>query len=388
MQRTSSSSSRASTAPVRRVGIFSQFAGTGLGDLVFRNALYATVRRCFPDATVTLVLTSTDVEDFREFLDRHALVDDVLACPPVDAGPPPGPAGEWELFLAQLRARRLDVCVIDPGSFWLNAEVAREAGVPVRVGTRTGAAEDHALTASAPVAGRGGHEPDLLDYVTACAAALGAPPPSRETLMPPLPFEPEGPQLDLPRPRIAMHVGGLAVWNRRWPLDNYVALADRLLGGPVGSIVLIGTDEQEENTYLLDNVQQSVRSLIHDLGDVSIARTATVLSECELLAGSDSGPMHLAVALGRPTVSIYGPADGEQFWDRVYLDHHPIGHHFPCQQMSHPWQTQDRAVCEHRCLYPVRLATKEYPRCLTDITVDEVFETVVGALDGRRGGAR
>lgn len=363
-----------------RVCIFAQHARTGLGDLVMRNGLFTLVRRAFPNARSTLVVGSNDAEDFDEFLSRHCPVDDVMACPPCDAGPPTEGDGAWDKFRAELRGRDFDACVVDAGTLALHAGIAAEAGIPVRVGVLRGHPEEELLTAAAPIVARGGGLADLADYLDAYAAALGVPPTPLDAVVPPFPFEREGPPLDLPHPRFALHLGGGTYWNRRWPLPSYVELCERLLTTVGGSIVLIGTDEHVEHTQLLAAVDHRVRDRIHELGEVSLARTATVVTDCDLFFGSDSGPMHIAVALGAETVTLYGPADGVLFWEHVYPGHHPVGRRWPCHVMPHDWPTRDRAPCEHGCRYQVRLDQPEYPRCVADLTVDEVYDAITAVL--------
>ena len=352
-----------------------------------RNGLFALVRRSFPNARTTLVVGANDAADFDEFLSRHCLVDDIMAAPSCEAGPPSDGDGDWDKFRAELRSRNFDVCVVDAGTLWLHAGIAREAGIPVRLGVRRGHPDEDHLTSAAPIVARDGGMPDLADYLTAYAAALGVPPTPLDEAVPPFPFEREGPPLTLPRPHLALHLGGGTYWNRRWPLPNYVELCERLLWSSGGSIVLIGTDEHEEHEILLAAVDDRLRDRIVELGEVSLARTATVITDCDLFFGSDSGPMHVAVALGGPTVTLYGPADGVLFWQHVYPNPHPVGRHWPCQLMPHDWPTRDRAPCEHACLYPVRLDAPEYPACVADLTIDEVYAAVTKVLDDQVLGA-
>ena len=290
---------------------------------------------------------------------------------------------EWNALIERLRLGRFDACVVDIGSGWLHARTARDAGIPTRVGVLTGHPDDEHLTAAAPIGARTGDAPDLADLVDAYARALGIQPPPFDAIVPPFPYHPEGPPLIGARPRIALHIGGSTAWNRRWPLSNYAELCERVLSTTGGSIVLVGHGEQAEHAQLLANVGAG----LDRVGEVSLARTATVLADCDLLVGSDSGPMHVAVALGVPTVTLYGPADGELFWGQVYPNHRRISRHWPCQHLPHTVHHRQRATCEHQCLYPFRLDAPEYPRCVADITVDEVYETVIAELDRARLGA-
>lgn len=397
---------------VERVCVFAQLLpDNGLGDLLMRNILFALVRRRFPGARTTLVVGAGDAAGFAEFLRNHALVDDVLPCPDYEPGapdaaagdgpageheflpcpqydqPPPDRSGAWAAFLDEVGRRDFQVCVLDVATVWLHAKAAHDAGIPTRIGLLRGHPEEPYLTASAPIVPRNGSAPDLADFVTAYAAALGVSPPLPGTAVPRMPFLPEGPGLALPRPRVALHVGGRPSWNRRWPLEKYIELCAHLLATRDCSIVLVGTEERAEHRQLLAGLDGAVRGRVCEIGAASLARTATVLSECDLFAGTDSGPMHLAAALGLPTVTLYGPDDSDLFWGSVYPDHHPIARHWPCSLLPHTFTTREHASCEHRCRYAFRPEAPEYPRCVADITVDEVLAEVTAVLDRVQPGA-
>lgn len=366
---------------VQRICVFAQLARTGLGDLVMRNGLFAMLRRGFPGATVTLVIGAEDAADFGEFLQHHCPVDGIIVCPPCASGPPDRSL-QWEQLRAELRRHRFDVCLVDAGTLFLHAGLAREVGIGVRVGVRHGHAEEAELTSCADLVARRGGHPDLADYLSAYARSLGLPEVAPAEVVPPLEFEREGPPFAGPRPRITLHVGGGRYWNRRWPLDRYVELCDRLLAERGASLVLVGVQEQDEHAVLLEGIDARLLDRVSELGTVSLARTATVMADSDVFVGSDSGPMHLAVAVGVQTVTLYGPADGVLFWEHVYPRHHPVGRRWPCHVMPHDWPSRERAECEHRCLYPVRPDGSEFPACVVDLTVDEVLAAVYAVLDG------
>lgn len=391
----------------------------GLGDMILRNALLELVRRRYPASEITLIVGADHRERFAEFLQRHSLADDVLACPAWEPGPtrddestdddgpargagtgldvdhdflacaqfdePPPRSPEWESLLAEMRRRRFDICVVDPATTWLHAGIALEAGVPVRVGVLTGHPDDHHLTASARVQARAGGAPDLADILAACAAALEIDVPVPGEVRAPFRYRAEGPPPEMPSPRIAMHVGGGPAWNRRWPLENYVRLVDRLLGASAGSVLLVGATEDAENEAVVNGVDPALRHRVRATGPVSLGRTATVLAGCDLFVGSDSAPMHIAVAVGLPTVAVYGPCDGAVLWGRALPDHHVVSHFRPCHLLPHTFRAHELATCEHRCRYAWRPEAPEYARCLADITVDEVLRPVTAALGALTG---
>ncbi len=104
-------------------------------------------------------------------------------------------------------------------------------------------------------------------------------------------------------------------------------------------------------------------------GKTSPAQLAAVLGRCDLLIGIDSGPMHLAAAMGRPVAALFGPTDPGRTGP-MGEGHEVIFH---------------RQECWRPCIHPMIPKSCDR-RCMEAITVDEVI-----AAAGRiiaRGGAR
>jgi len=92
--------------------------------------------------------------------------------------------------------------------------------------------------------------------------------------------------------------------SRRWPADSFVKLA-RLLaaeGRPV--LFFWGPGEKEYVQAIWRQVPES-----RMIPQTSLRQMAALLEACGLVVTNDNGPMHLAVAAGAPTVTLYGPTD-------------------------------------------------------------------------------
>jgi lipopolysaccharide heptosyltransferase II len=109
------------------------------------------------------------------------------------------------------------------------------------------------------------------------------------------------------RPLITMHPGsgGYSI-ARRWAPERFAQLADTLYHDAGGQLILLGGPEEEE-------LHQQIMSMMHSgmpvrsvAGQGSIRVAAAVLELADLFVGNDSGLMHLATALGTPTVAIFG----------------------------------------------------------------------------------
>lgn len=97
-----------------------------------------------------------------------------------------------------------------------------------------------------------------------------------------------------------------AEWaTKRWGEDRYAELANRLAGGGATLLLLGGPDEREMARAI---VARCGSSAIDTTGN-SIPEAIALLSRCDLVVGGDTGLVHCARALGRPTVLLFGPTD-------------------------------------------------------------------------------
>lgn len=107
----------------------------------------------------------------------------------------------------------------------------------------------------------------------------------------------------LPRPCVALFPGANAP-ARRWPTDRFRALAEQLVAAGARVWVLGGPSEISLTGRVAEGLAE-----VDDLGGrTDLTDLAAVLSLCDLLVTNDTGPMHLAAALGVPTVSLWGPS--------------------------------------------------------------------------------
>jgi heptosyltransferase-2 len=113
-------------------------------------------------------------------------------------------------------------------------------------------------------------------------------------------------------PLIALHPGGGSYsLARRWPIARYAELGRRLHHDYKAKLLLIGGPEErplaQNMLDLLDHPDWAEDAT----GAHTPHQLATLLSTCALFVGNDSFPMHLAAAVGIPTVAIFGPSNAE-----------------------------------------------------------------------------
>ena len=152
-------------------------------------------------------------------------------------------------------------------------------------------------------------------------------------------------------PVIILCPGSVNSRAKRWPADAYAALADRLMESK-RQVVLIGSpDEADVTNEVTSRMRQPPIVLT---GKTSVDQITAVLSLVDLVVTNDTGPAHIAAALGRPTLVIFGPTN--PLTTRPFAPEAEILRHPP-----------DCAPCMLRDC-PID------HRCMTAITVDEVFE--------------
>ncbi|MCX7623145.1 MAG: glycosyltransferase family 9 protein [Thermomicrobium sp.] len=175
---------------------------------------------------------------------------------------------------------------------------------PVRIGLDNGTG--HFLTH--PVPDRGFGAVPEFRYALQAAEACGATP------------VPEGPYLTLPaparerarsllaatrRPFVVLHPGvGPFAPARLWPIRHFVELARDLWRSGFG-VVVTGTSRERE----LSRPLRDLPDVLDLVGRTDLATLAAVLHEAALVVGSDCGVIHLAAALGRPTLALFGPTN-------------------------------------------------------------------------------
>ena len=108
---------------------------------------------------------------------------------------------------------------------------------------------------------------------------------------------------------------------KRWPIERYAAVAQQLVAGGRRVLVNAGPGEESIARVIVDATQGAATLLSPSLENL-IAITRSV---CLVIAG-DTGPLHLACALGNPVVGIYGPTDPSRngpFGTRFKVLRHP-----------------------------------------------------------------
>ena len=272
-----------------------------LGDVLMATPVVAALRARFPESTIDFAVG----RHARPAIEGHP---DVAAL--VDAGP--GAGRDWRALLhllARLRAGRYDVCLVLERSP-LFATLPLLAGIRVRAGIDSGG-RGFALNARVPW-DESLHEVDL--YLSA-AGALGCPVEGHRLRFVPSAHAQEAVerlrlQHDLGSRVIAIAPGGgtnpgMDLPEKRWPPERFAETADRLHDTEAAQIAIVGGPL---DAPVCRAMRAAMRAPSIDLtGAIPFAELAAFLQRCLLYVGNDSGPMHLAVAVGCPVVAVFGP---------------------------------------------------------------------------------
>jgi ADP-heptose:LPS heptosyltransferase len=101
-----------------------------------------------------------------------------------------------------------------------------------------------------------------------------------------------------------MHVS--ARWRtKRWPRSSFAAVADQLSKDGLGPIVVMGSRNEQGEVEELKTLAK--RPIIDLAGAVPLGCLPVFLSKAAVLITNDSGPMHIAAAVGTPVVALFGP---------------------------------------------------------------------------------
>jgi heptosyltransferase-2 len=157
---------------------------------------------------------------------------------------------------------------------------------------------------------------------------------------------------------------------RRWPVERFGDTAKALVGLGVGVVLLGGAGEMA----LTARVAGAAPGAIDLGGKTDLTDLAAILSVCDLVITNDTGPMHLAGAVGTPTVSLWGSSDPGEVRQTGAADTRVTGAALPCKPCY-------RNHCDRRGRGT--LLADAHEECMRLIDPTAVVEAAEAAL-GRR----
>jgi ADP-heptose:LPS heptosyltransferase len=348
-----------------------------MGDTVLMTAPLAELRAAYPGAEIHAVVH----KPWTSILEGHPAVDQILAYE--RHAEPTARAKALARMAFKLRKERYDIVVnfhASPSSSML----AFATGAPIR-SVHFHGHRDKNRYSTVTIPGKGSLKPVIERDMDAIRALGLHVPAGRLPHIALQPSETEDARARLGRMGLEGPVLGLGLGASRptksWAIDRFAALAvEWCKAKPAGSVLAVASPAEEPRVHAflraIDDLlsatipdvaeRSKVRARIAAENHLSVRQLSAVLGSLSVLAGNDSGPRHLAVAVGTPTVTLFGPE-------------HPFEWH-PYPTAEHPYFFVDNLACRrdadpgmpawcglHECV-------AEQHKCLAQIGVDAVLE--------------
>jgi ADP-heptose:LPS heptosyltransferase len=152
---------------------------------------------------------------------------------------------------------------------------------------------------------------------------------------------------------------GASISEKRWEADKFRQLVIQLGGVGVNAVLIGGKNDVDAAQIIVAGTDA-----LNLAGKTSLVETAAVIARGAVLVSGDSGVLHMAVGLGKSTVSLFGPSSIKK-WSPKGGDHVVIHRNLqcsPCSQFGHTPRCKIKA------------------KCMSEITVDEALDAVIKLL--------
>ncbi len=161
------------------------------------------------------------------------------------------------------------------------------------------------------------------------------------------------------RLRVGIHPGASFGPAKRWPAERFAELADRLVSALDADVLIFGSASEVALAESVARAMKHTPTLV--AGKTTLTQLIALMAECRVMVTNDSGPMHVAAAMGLPLVAVFGSTD---------------------ERDTGPLSSRARIVKQPPACAPCGL--RECPidfRCMYDVSADRVFEQVEAALE-------
>lgn len=286
-----------------------------IGDLVMSLTVVRALKHTYPDAELDLLAVPSNAAVVKADPDlAHIFTYDP------NIWRRPKALTRWKNWRAafairrQLKARHYDLAISVFGD-WA-AIMAVLSGAQRRVGFRR---ESYPGFMTDNVAGRHWDPHDHLhevDYCLALARAAGATT-TAEDRVPHLTVIPQAHQeaeqllqqtgISQDKPLIACHVSSNNGQSKRWPVPYWATLLDRLIREEGAQVVITGAPN---DIPLVEHITSRMHEQpINMAGKTTLSQLAALLQCADIMISGDSGPMHIAAAVGTTVIALHGPTD-------------------------------------------------------------------------------
>ena len=277
-----------------------------LGDLLCSVPALRALKGRFPGAEITLI----GLPWARAVIHRYPYVDRFLEFPGYEGleGVPWEP-GRTEAFLEDARAYGYDLAIQLHGDGRVSNGFVARLGARVSLGYRPSGG-NHVRQLDLELVWADG-EQEIARWMR-LVETLGAdggpdlefPLTSEDRVEMERVAEEEG--IDLERPVVGIHPGGKEP-AKRWPEESFAEVADHLADRLGAQVVISGTAEEMPVAQRVASAMRHRPFLL--AGKTSLGALGALMARMALVVTNDTGPSHLAAAVGVPSVILFGPTD-------------------------------------------------------------------------------
>ena len=273
-------------------------APTWIGDAVMATVVYRAARHACPNATITIAARNSlcPLLDGADWFDHVAPIEPSGLFGPIRAG-------------RRLAAGSPEAVILLPGSF-RSALIARCSGAPCRIGTARDARR-LLLTHPLPHPDRSQPISAVEHYARIASACFGDDATADRSLSLHLSDENRNAADRLLQDddrRLLLLVPGANRADKRWPIERFAEAANALVKSHAMRVIVCGAPAEAQLTATLaaalppGTIDGPAQQLGLGLLKALTARAALVIT-------NDTGPRHIAAAMGAPIVSLFGPTD-------------------------------------------------------------------------------
>jgi len=332
-----------------------------LGDVLLVTPAIRAIKSALPHASVSLLASPTGAQVGRLNPDIADVL--VMEAPWVDPWQEiPHCVDREERIIELLRERSFDAAIIftsERQSPLPAAYLCYLAGIPLRLAASIDASGSLLTT-------RHRHSEEVVHEVERgldLVGSIGIPPADRNLVLE-IPNAARAQASELrskwtdrsnghrPRPLVVVHPGS-SMAARRYPFEQYAAVVEALVKDLDADVAITGlANERGLIASILGLVSPTVRARVHDVADtLGFPEVCALIDTADLVVTNNTGPMHIASAVGTPVISLFALTNRPEQWGPWQVPHRILNRDVSCRYCH-------SRICpsDQECLRPVSAA--------------------------------
>jgi len=326
-----------------------------LGDVILSTPLIKALRELFPDSFISFLL----IPETKKVLENNPYLNEILV---YDKRSKKGPICFFRM-IGKIRERGFDLAVIPHRSF-RSALLSYLSRIPKRIGFDNSAGsflftEKVKYLANIHEIERNLNLLSQFDYHPKNT--------SPELFLSPEVYSSARKLLydsDIREDEKIVGIAPGSVWaTKRWLPERFAEVADRLQQKAGARVVFLGSEGDRKLCQKIADQMKTPPVIL--AGKTDILQSAAIISLCKMILSNDSAPVHVASAMKKPVVAIFGSTIPE-FGFAPYGEGHVI--------------IQKKMECRPCGIHGKRKCPQKHFKCMKEITTEEVYEAVVSLL--------